>query len=73
MEQDDTPPTEPSGSLDPPRRQPPTAVATATPEPAPREEPRAAVRRRGLEGAISRALDVVDALADGIAGALRIR
>ena len=35
MTDDFTPETEPSGSLDPPRRHPPTAVGAMTPEPEP--------------------------------------
>ena len=41
MTADFTPETEPSGSLDPPRRHPPTAVGAMTPEPEPQPERRA--------------------------------
>ena len=46
MTDDFTPETEPSGSLDPPRRNPPTAVGAMTPEPEPEPRPRHRHRHR---------------------------
>ena len=45
------PETQPAGSLDPPRKKPPTAVGAATPEPTPSPPrvPRSRLRRRKRE------------------------
>jgi hypothetical protein len=74
MEDEHSRPTEPGRALVPPRRRPPTAVATATPGPAPEH------KRRAVESSettswtlLSRALDVVDELADAVAEALNLR
>jgi hypothetical protein len=69
----DEPIPQPAGSLDPPRRQPPTAVATLTPEPPP-------MHRRGYHGPartgllgtlrslILKGMDVADDLAAVLTG-----
>ena len=79
MEADDTPLPSPSGSLLPPTRHPPTALAVATPPP-PRR-PRSPLERfqadprtkRFVDTAISFVFDRADALGDGIARALGLR
>ena len=83
MEDDFSRETEPSAALDPPSRKPPTAVGTAE---APGSDP-GQPGRRGQAVAIkraqaipnwfgkwiSKALDVVDVLADAASEALRLR
>jgi len=74
MDDEFSPETEPSGALQPPRKPPPTAVATATPSPPPQRHPRSFVRARSpFLPILSRALDVVDEFADAIAEALHLR
>lgn len=75
---DDFPPVpEPSGALVPPRRVPPTAVATATPPPPRPLRPARAVRRGGLletlRRGITAVLDAADTAGDAIAGAIGLR
>ena len=71
---DVTPPTEPSGALVPPPRVPPTAVATATPEPPPlRPTRRPLMRRSRFVELIRETLDAVDDLADTVAEGLGLR
>lgn len=65
--------TQPEGALGPPSRKPPTAVATATPNPEHRREPIVRARRPILFRFLSRTLDVVDEVGDIIASALRLR
>jgi hypothetical protein len=71
---DFTPETAPSGALTPPPTHPPTAVATSAPLP-----PRGAgsrtvpYGRKGLRGLVDAALDGLDALAERIANAARLR
>jgi hypothetical protein len=75
-EDEDSPPTEPTGALEPPRRRPPTAVATVTPGPPPERRPRSETQSAGVRPFLfylSRALDVVDTLADAVAETLHLR
>ncbi len=67
------PETQPEGSLTPPPRVPPTAVATAAPLPP--SSPRRPLRTRptGVVDFVNRALDQLDTLADRIAGAVGLR
>lgn len=69
-----SPETEPSGALTPPPTNPPTAVATSAPLP-PRGSGSRTVpsRRKGLRGLVDAALDALDALAERIANAARLR
>ncbi|MGQ0643417.1 MAG: hypothetical protein ACT4P6_21940 [Gemmatimonadaceae bacterium] len=62
---DDQPLPEPRGALVPPRSYPPTAIGLATPPP-PRPRPL-------LWRLVTKVLDALDHLADGIARALRLR
>lgn len=68
---EDAPETEPSGNLEPPGREPPTAVGTAAPPPAPGERPLAVRawrrRRSSLATAVHTIFDALDSLADAIA------
>jgi hypothetical protein len=85
MDEDITPPTEPSGRLVPPPKVPPTAVAAATPGPVPEPDEASHIRWRpgspvyiaveipGLQRLITRTLDVVDELADAVASGLGLR
>ena len=66
------PETQPDGSLMPPPRYPPTAVATAAPLP-PSESRRTRARRSGVVALVNRALDQLDTLADRIADAVGLR
>jgi hypothetical protein len=72
---DRIPETQPSGALVPPPRVPPTAVATSAPLP-PRGPGGHAARvhssRTGAGAFLAAALDELDRLGDGIAGALGI-
>jgi len=73
---DFVPESQPSGSLVPPPRHPPTAIATATPQP-PRPPvsavpPEPLSLTRLLRRAIDRALDVADDVADTIVSATGI-
>jgi hypothetical protein len=72
MSDDLSPETQPSGSLDPPRRPPPTAVATSAPlPPEPLSGPvRWLPKRTGLGRIIDQALDVLDAIGDSVRDAL---
>ena len=79
MQEDFEPKTELSGSLDPPSRKPPTAVATGSPGPEP-EDRRVAVTQsvavatpNAFGRFLSRAFDVIDEAADKVAEALNIR
>lgn len=79
MESDSTPLPEPSGSLLPPTRHPPTALAVATPPPPRRPrsvherltaDPRT---RRFVDDAISFVFDRADAIGDEIAKLFGLR
>ena len=72
---DITPPTETKGELTPPPRKPPTAVAADAAEPEPRP-PRTVRRwdrpeRRGMPGAVVRAVDAVLDVLDSIGDSIR--
>ena len=77
MTEDFSPVPEPSGALVPPRRVPPTAVATATPPPPRPSRPVRTVRRTGpfeaLRRGVNAVLDAADTAADAIAGAIGLR
>ena len=79
MESDRTPTPEPSGSLVPPPRNPPTALAVATPPPPRRprnplerfrEDPRT---KRFVDNAITAIFDRADELGDSIAKVFGLR
>src|SRR5688572_1640458 len=79
MESESTPLPEPGSSLVPPPRQPPTALAAATPNPPRRprnplerfrDDPRT---KRFVDNAITAIFDRADELGDGIARALGLR
>ena len=79
MMPDDTPLPEPGGSLLPPTRHPPTALAVATPPPPRRPrslnerlqaDPRA---RRLVDNAVEFVFDRADAIGDGIAQIFGLR
>ena len=79
MFSDDAPVPQPSGSLDPPDRKPPTAIAVATPPPPRRprslrnalqSDPRT---KQFVDSAIRVMFDAADNLADEIASLFRIR
>ena len=53
------PEPEPRGFLDPPRRDPPTAVGTATPEPSPEPPRREGSSRAGVLRSVLRAVNLV--------------
>lgn len=78
MDDDVTPPTQPSGFLVPPTKIPRTALAIATPPP-PREprEPRALMvtgsRMNVAQFFANLILDSVDDVADAVAGTLGLR
>jgi hypothetical protein len=66
--------TQPDGSLVPPTRVPPTAVATAAPLPPPRSTP--LVRNRmswNFRRLVDGMLDTLDTLGDGIASTVGLR
>ena len=77
MQDEFEPKTEPSGSLNPPTRKPPTAVATGSSGPEPERNPHAiavASRTPNAFGRfLSQAFDVLDEAADKVAVALNIR
>lgn len=73
MSDDYAPEPQPFGDLSQPPRKPPTAIALATPEPAPEHRRPSAVRRAWYEDVLTRTLDVVDELGDAVAEALHIR
>jgi hypothetical protein len=68
------PQTQPSGALVPPNKPPGTAIATSAPLP-PSREPRARRLRdpNVLRRFLMRTLDVVDEVADAVAGGLGLR
>ena len=79
MVSDDAPLPDPSGALEPPNRQPPTALSVATPQPprpprsirnALQSDPRT---RQFVDGAIRVMFDAADNLADEIADFIRLR
>ena len=79
MVSDEAPVPEPGGSLEPPDRKPPTALATATPPPphkprsfrhALQSDPRTG---RLVDNAIEMVFDAADHVADEIANLFRIR
>lgn len=70
--------TDPSGSLDPPPRKPPNALATESSGPNPEDRPRTAVttvaaRPNAFGRFLTRAFDVLDEAADKVAETLNIR
>lgn len=70
----DLPIPDPSGSLDPPKRHPPTALATSDELPDPVSGPvRWLPRPRtgGLVGLVERALDVLDTIGDRVRDVLQ--
>jgi hypothetical protein len=67
------PETQPDGSLMPPPRNPPTAVATAAPLPPSQPQRVRGRRSSGVVALVNRALDQLDTLADRIAGAVGLR
>jgi hypothetical protein len=72
------PTTQPHGDLDPPSRVPPTAVAAATPSPAPqrrptRHHPDAFRRRSSWWQALELAFDALDLAADRVADVTGVR
>lgn len=73
---DFTPETQPSGSLVPPPRVPPIAIATSAPL-SPRSHPRHPSLlerpRRSLRDLVESALDELDRVGDRIAGAVGLR
>jgi hypothetical protein len=72
--EDVTPPTQPSGDLNPPPRVPPSGVALAAPSPAPLDQSRSIdIEGTALGRFVDRTLDVVDGVADTLAELLRIR
>jgi hypothetical protein len=74
MDMDESlPETQPEGSLVPPPRVPPTAVATAAPLPPSSPRLSLATRRSGVFAMVNRALDQLDTLADRIADAVGLR
>lgn len=76
MDEDCTPPTEPSGALVPPGMVPPTAVGASTPPPpVPERSGRRPYMRSQtpVSRAIARTLDAVDELADAVAQGLGLR
>lgn len=75
MDEDFTPPTEPSGALVPPGKVPPTAVGASTPPPVPERSGRKPYMRSmtPMSRAIARTLDAVDELADAVAQGLGLR
>jgi hypothetical protein len=73
--EDFTPPTQPSGALVPPPKGPGTAIAVSVPEP-PNRHPRHARSVHDpnpIRRFIKRTLDVVDGMADAVAGGLGLR
>jgi hypothetical protein len=73
--EDFTPQTQPSGALVPPNKPPGTAVATSAPL-LPSREPRHVRTLRDSNAILrflSRTLDVVDEMADAVAGGLGLR
>ena len=68
-----TPETQPDGSLVPPPRVPPTALATMTPEPPRPDRDDLAVTRRRSAVLLAGVLDQLDRLGDRIAGAVGLR
>ena len=79
MNPDEAPLPDPSGSLLPPTRHPPTALAVATPPPPRRSrsiherlqaDPRV---KRFVDDAVTFVFDRADAIGDGIANALGLR
>ena len=68
---DEYPRTQPDGSLTPPPRVPPTALATAAPLPPP--QPSRPTRRWELQAIVDRVFDRLDTIADGIANAVGLR
>ena len=67
------PETQPDGSLTPPPRVPPTAIATAAPLPPSSPRRNVARRRSGVLGLLERTLDRLDTLGDRIADAVGLR
>ena len=69
------PETQPSGALVPPNKPPGTAIATAAPLP-PNRQPRYARSLHdpnAIRRLLTRTLDVVDEIADAVAGGLGLR
>jgi hypothetical protein len=75
MDDADTPPTQPSGSLGPPTKIPTTALALVTPPPppAPRLLLRTPSRTNTAQFFANLILDSVDEVADAVAGTLGLR
>ena len=71
--EDFTPETEPSGSLVPPPRVPPTALALASPSPAPMRREENEIEFGNFARVLNATLDMVDRVADTVAEALQLR
>jgi hypothetical protein len=72
--EDFTPPTQPSDDLVPPPKVPGTAIATSAPEPPrPPRHPRSLRDPNPIRRLLTGALDLVDDLADAVAGGLGLR
>jgi hypothetical protein len=69
-----SPDPQPSDALNPPPRNPPTALATSAPQPPDRPSAsRIPQRRRGLRGVVETLLDRLDTLGDRIADVAGLR
>lgn len=72
--EDFTPPTQPSDALVPPPKTPGTAIATSAPEPPrPPRHPRSFRDPNPIRRFITSTLDLVDDMADAVAGGLGLR
>jgi hypothetical protein len=72
---DFTPPTQPSDALVPPPKGPPTAIATSAPLPPDRHRNlrRTFIEPDSIRQLIRKTLDIVDDMADAVAGGLGLR
>jgi hypothetical protein len=73
MTDDFTRETQPSGALVPPRRNPPTAVATAAPLPPPMHRRTPWMHRSPLQRFLGKVFDGLDTIGDRIARAAGLR
>ena len=73
--EDFTPPTQPSDALVPPPKGPGTAIATSTPEPPnqPSRRERYLHDTNPIRRFVRRTFDVLDEMADAVAGGLGLR